>query len=252
MQATPIRRSLLISTLLVFLESGTSTTGSPKPHSTLRRNLDETAPQDKPLNLSADTFAEIIGGNLAPQPYPYFGRWDRGCGVSLVAPDMVLTAAHCGTIVHHRNVYLGSLEASGGVQRTFIQAIPHPDYMASTETHDAMLLKLSASALEETWYDSTSQQWVSAKTSLSIIPYNTDENNPKEGDDLLLMGFGKTDVTQANQVSELNELIVKAYDSSCVSNYDYGTVDPDLHICAGYPEGLRDACQGTSKSYEVT
>lgn len=43
-----------------------------------------------------------------------------------------------------------------------------------------MVLKLNASALKETWYDSTTQQWVSTKTSLSIIPYNTDANNPQE------------------------------------------------------------------------
>jgi Trypsin len=244
-RATPKRRSFLISTLSVFLVPGTTiSAASPQPHSTLRRKLVETELQDEPLTLSTDTFAEIIGGNLAPKPYPYFGRWDRGCGVSLVAPDIVLTAAHCGSIVHHRNVYLGSLKASGGVKRTAIQAIPHPDYTSSNESYDAMVLKLNASALEETWYDITAQQWVRTKTSLSMIPYNTDASNPHEGDDLVLMGFGKTDVTQSTQVSELYELIVQAYASSCVSNYEAGVVDPNLHICAGYPEGRRDACQG--------
>lgn len=127
-RATPVRSRLLISTLLVFLASGTtSSAASPQSHSTLRQNVEEAALQDKPLTLSTNTFAEIIGGELAPKPYPTFGRWDRGCVVSLVAPDIVLTAAHGGSLVNHRNVYLGSVEASGGVKRTLIQAIPHPN-----------------------------------------------------------------------------------------------------------------------------
>jgi secreted trypsin-like serine protease len=233
MQATPMRSSLLIRTLLAFLALGIGI-----------GRLEDSARQNEPPTLSTDTFAEIIGGNLATKPYPYFGRWDRGCGVSLVAPDIVLTAAHCGSIVNHRNVYLGSLEASGGLKRTILQAIPHPNYVSSDKRYDAMLLKLNASALEESWYDTTAKQWVNAKTSLSIIPYNTDENNPKGGDDLLLMGFGKTNEFQTTQVAELYELAVKAYDSSCVSDYETGNIDPSLHICAGYPEGQRDACQG--------
>lgn len=36
------------------------------------------------------------------------------------------------------------------------------------------------------------------------------------------MGFGKTDASPSTQVSELNELLVKAYDSSCISNYETG------------------------------
>ncbi|CAB9525370.1 Coagulation factor IX (Fragment) [Seminavis robusta] len=206
-------------------------------------------PPPKPIAEEVDYTdinAEIIGGNLSTTPYPFFGRWDRGCGVSLVAPDMVLTAAHCGRTSHHRNVYLGSLQANGGVRRTFVQSIPHPDYNDNTEEFDAMLLKLNSSALMDRWFNVSEQEWFNASTGLSTVEYNRNHSNPHAGDDLLVMGFGVTQVSQSVQVAELYELTVPAFNRTCPSRYGEGEIFPNVMICAGYPEGGRDTCQGDS------
>ncbi len=49
-------------------------------------------------NISVSETADrslIIGGqNAAPGDYPYFAHYYPGCGGSLIAPDLVLTAGH--------------------------------------------------------------------------------------------------------------------------------------------------------------
>ena len=72
----------------------------------------------------------IIGGEIAPEgAYPWFYKAD-GCGGTLVAPDIVVSAAHC-----LENFYDQSL---------YSKTIVHPYYFLSdySITNDFMIVKL--------------------------------------------------------------------------------------------------------------
>lgn len=80
----------------------------------------------------ADASLRIIGGEIVSSPndeYPWFYRGD-GCGASLVAPDILLTAAHC-EISFDNSKY----------EKLFI----HPSYTEYFDDHvenDFMVVKL--------------------------------------------------------------------------------------------------------------
>ena len=81
----------------------------------------------------------IIGGEKAPHDeYPWFYR-GYGCGGSLVAPDIILTAAHCGDIFSELDL-------------EYENVIYHPAYVQNDHyvTHDFMVVKLSTPILTVT------------------------------------------------------------------------------------------------------
>ncbi|PPK68992.1 serine protease [Actinokineospora auranticolor] len=48
------------------------------------------------IPATADVPARVVGGTRAPQgAYPWMARLSMGCGGSLIAPEVVLTAGHC-------------------------------------------------------------------------------------------------------------------------------------------------------------
>ncbi len=71
----------------------------------------------------------IIGGEKAPEDeYEWFYKAD-GCGASLIAPDMIITAAHCSESFNDVSMFTRFL---------------HPDYDENDSfvSHDYMLVKL--------------------------------------------------------------------------------------------------------------
>ena len=57
--------------------------------------------QHRNTQMNVNSTERIVGGSdvTSPAAYPFFADWWRGCGGSLVAPDMVLTAAHASTFL---------------------------------------------------------------------------------------------------------------------------------------------------------
>ena len=107
----------------------------------------------------------IVGGSNAPvAEYPWFTRLiDRsggwaGCGGMLVAPEYVLTAAHCvspstGWSASQAAVEIGSVcpqesnNCGQPKQTVNVQSItPHPDYNSFTSDNDFALVKLVSKA----------------------------------------------------------------------------------------------------------
>ena len=189
--------------------------------------------------------SHIVGGTTAEKAYPFFGLWDVGCGASLIAPDIMLTAAHCEAgwdPIAGRRVFLGSTHLRTGLERRVVEVMPHLSYSQITSQYDFMLLKLNASALivvegtEEEQYE------------VSTIALNRDANKPQPGDNLQVMGFRTTVEGGFAFVEDLQEVTVEGYDSDC--NGVYGVAyDSTVMLCAGREEGGADACQGEWKSF---
>eukprot|EP00984_Skeletonema_dohrnii_P003063 scaffold1031_cov125-Skeletonema_dohrnii-CCMP3373.AAC.2 len=89
---------------------------------------------------------DIVAGKNGDYPFQVqVGGWL--CGGSLIAPDVVLTAAHCiiGGSPSHVNIWDGSRKRM--TPRTVQSAVMHPRYKSDRLSDDIALIKLSGPAL---------------------------------------------------------------------------------------------------------
>jgi secreted trypsin-like serine protease len=186
----------------------------------------------------------IVGGRDAPAgTYPSVAEVHLAksflCTGTLIAPDWVMTAGHCGSITGSVvatpvafppaliDVYIGSNKAGQGELVPVSQAIVSPDYIA-TQGYDVTLLKLSrASTHAPTLVAGAGETSSWAPAALETI-----------------VGWGATseggdtpDTLQEAQVPVTTD----AYCAGAYSEFDARTM-----LCAGYPDGGVDTCQGDS------
>lgn len=185
----------------------------------------------------------IVGGQQAQEGrYPYAVSLTLSsrhfCGGSLIAPDMVLTAAHCGT---QGDVYveIGRFDQLTTTQYERIQVedeFPNPYYMSGESLrHDQLLMKLSTAS------------------TVTPVQVNFDPNVPVVGQNVKIMGWGLTVPDQDTSLSTIlmvadlqtisnEECSASVNPSYPWSNYE-GQISDDM-LCA-YVEGI-DSCQGDS------
>jgi trypsin len=210
----------------------------------LRRLLVATATACTSLALTAAPSLAIVGGHdAAPGAYPSIAEITFGssflCTGTLIAPDYVLTAGHCGSITGAAigtpagwpapliDVRIGANRSGQGEKVPVSRVIVEPDYLA-TPGHDITLLQLASDSTKAPTKVAGANEgslWA-AGTMETIAGWGT----TSEGGDT-------PDTLQEAQVPITS-------DATCAAAYS--DFDPATMVCAGYPQGGTDTCQGDS------
>ena len=200
----------------------------------LRRRLNATDLVNTTDLAEEDTVnieTRIVGGTIADgDDFPWYVNLG-GCGGTLIAPDVVLTAAHCQALRPY-SILVGGSTLVGGAPR-FIErgsATVHPRYSSFTNNNDFMLYKLT-----------------SPVTNPPAI-LNNDPNNPSPDDAtqvLTVVGFGRTEEDSDQFSFNLREVDVNHVPHN-VCRRAYFQVREDTMFCAGVADGGKDSCQGDS------
>ncbi|KAL4855919.1 Cationic trypsin [Chlorella vulgaris] len=181
----------------------------------------------------------IVGGTTTPvNRYPYFvslrdSNGNAFCAGSLVAPDVVLTAAHCVSspatkfpTVHIGRRYLTASETGYEVRRT-ITTVVHGSYDAASSANDIALLRLDSP---------------SAKTQLALPQAQL---TPANMSAVVVMGFGTTAEGSPYLSDTLQHVTIPYLDDATCQRIYPSQVKPGM-VCAGDLSGGKDSCQGDS------
>jgi trypsin len=195
------------------------------------------------LGLTAAPSSAVVGGgNASPGEYPSVAEVTFGpflCTGTLITPDWVLSAGHCGSVTgavvaspaswppQLINVRIGGVSQNDGEQRSASRVVVHPDYLA-TSGYDISLIQLSQSS-------TMAPTQVAGAGERSLWTAGTLET---------IVGWGATE--EGGDVPDnLQEARVPiTTDAYCAGAYS--DFDPATMVCAGFPQGGVDTCQGDS------
>ena len=197
------------------------------------------------LALSAAPSMAIVGGSdAAAGEYPSVSEVviAKGflCTGTLIAPDYVLTAGHCGSITGGAgvaspaawppqaiDVYIGSNKPGQGEPVPVQSVTMQPSYLLNAG-YDISLLKLARNSTKAptTVVGTAGAGLWAAGTLEEIVGFGTTE----EGGDT-------PDTLQKAKVP----ITTDAYCAGAYSDFDANSM-----VCAGYPQGGTDTCQGDS------
>jgi secreted trypsin-like serine protease len=175
---------------------------------------------------------EVVGGDVAPAGrFPWMVRLSMGCGGTLIAPSVVLTAGHCvdgtgpdtGIEVTAGVVDLKSSDAITARSVTVIRA---PGFRTETRGSDWAVVALDRAIDRPT---------------VGLAHDGTDEGT------FVIMGWGLVREGAGRQESRLRYATVSTVpDANCAADYHRAGVDlvAKESICAG-GHGV-DTCQGDS------
>jgi trypsin len=149
------------------------------------------------------------------------------CGASLIAKDIVLSAAHCAGGGYDAIIGRHKHNDNDGDKVRVSKEFIHPKYNDQATNNDFMVLKLS----RET----------KAGTPVKI---NSSRSTPQDNQNVVVMGFGVTNENTQQTSNKLMEVTVKVVsDSECRQKYGNEVIASTM-ICAASPS--KDSCQGDS------
>ncbi|EDW72581.1 uncharacterized protein Dwil_GK20985 [Drosophila willistoni] len=206
----------------------------------------------KGLNITQeqkDKDGRIVGGwettiNYFPHQISLQIGTRHACGGAIVAPTLVLTAAHCVLEYHRPEQYViraGSSEwSTGGSYIHIRRIIPHSQFQEPTPmNNDIALIQLATPLVYS--------------ENIQPIALATKQDKIAFASQLFVSGWGSKTLTQIQPEKRLRYTALKQQDQTqCKHNYQgAGTVTPTM-LCAGSPFGGRDSCQGDSGGPLIT
>jgi trypsin len=194
------------------------------------------------LGAAASPSSAVVGGTSAPAgKYTSVAEITFGfgflCTGTLIAPDYVLTAGHCGSVTGAAvgtpagwpaaaiDVRIGSNKSGQGERVPVSQVIVQPNYLVNAG-YDITLLKLSRNSVNvPTKVANDGTLWAPG-TLEKIVGWGATSE-----------GGSTPDTLQEAQVP----ITTDAYCAGAYSDFD-----PKTMVCAGFPQGGVDTCQGDS------
>ncbi|NXI37996.1 MCT1A protease, partial [Galbula dea] len=192
---------------------------------------------------------QIVGGHEArphSRPYMAYLKIEKsGCGGFLVAPDWVMTAAHC--LLGNITVILGAHNIHEPEKTQQIRGVlgyyPHSEYDPQSVSNDIMLLKARQPCSRQR---AGGQRGAVAKATLNdyvkTIPLPKTSSDIPTGTKCSIAGWGLID--NDHSTNKLFETNISIYSRrKCMYFYphlNYGMV------CAGSYHELKDSSQGDS------
>lgn len=195
------------------------------------------------LVWSAGPASAVVGGHDAsPGEYPAIAEVTFGpflCSGTLIAPDWVLSAGHCGSLTGAvvaspvawpallMNVRIGGLHPGEGEKVPVKRILLSPKYLL-TDGYDITLMQLRRN---------------STKAPVKVAGAG-ERSIWRAGTSAIIAGWGIT-AEGGNTPPTLQEANVPiTSDSTCAAAYS--SFDPATMLCAGFPRGGVDTCEGDS------
>lgn len=209
--------------------------------------------QNEHLILKKSTIeGRVVGGSIASiDQYPSFvsvidydpvthENWIV-CGGSLIAPNLVLTAAHCAK--NAKGVRIGQHTSTNTESMMVNATILHPRFRRRTYDADYAILRIdSLSEFPRIKLDGA--QWDSTNMKRFSPSANNDKIELVRGMELTVLGYGTTSDESRVGSSKLRDATLQYVDmKNCASIFPQDVILPSM-MCARSPGS--DACLGDS------
>ncbi|XP_060807445.1 trypsin 3A1-like [Amyelois transitella] len=198
----------------------------------------ELTPEDvEDQNDYTEIAYRIVGGKqISIEQAPYQVLYGKFCGGTLIAPEWVITAAHCQE--KEDFVYLGSTYRSQAIPYRICAHFTHPLHTSSPNSAHSHDYDYQLVLLE--------QPVPITRFSRPIAIGNVDDVRP--GNMIAVSGWGHAVFKQRKMEDILRQVSVPIITrEKCIQSPHsmYQNITERM-FCAGYEEGAKDSCQGDS------
>ncbi|CAG9568591.1 unnamed protein product [Danaus chrysippus] len=184
--------------------------------------------------------ARIVGGEdiditVAPYQVSLLNRGRHFCGGSIIDNDLILTAAHCLLGVNKRNLQVragSSSNREGGVVVPVGEYVYNRDFTFHNMDSDVGLIWLSKP--------------LEFGPSIAPIIMSDEDEEIDDGELTVVTGWGNLRENGGTPKTLQMVLVPKVSAAACSNAYAPSYNITPRMLCAGAPEGGKDACQGDS------